>query len=82
MAAVFGDHWKAVDDNECVQAFLKFDFILFLEIYRSLLERGNSREKFLHAPEKSTSSSSSSWRSCSVRVSKLGAMMGDKRPQP
>lgn len=45
LTAVFGNHWKTVDNDECVQALLEFDFILLLKICRSLLERGTQPRK-------------------------------------
>lgn len=80
---------KTIDDDECIQSLLELNFILRLEICcvekkPAVLERGNKQsEKFLpssrYSPEKSISSStSSSWRSCSVRVSKLGAILANR----
>lgn len=80
LAAVFGHNGEAIDNDESVQTLLQLDFELLLEICReSMLERGTHAKKSRAprgVPEKSISSSSSSWKSCSVRVSKLGAMLG------
>lgn len=45
LPAVFGNYWKAIDHDECVQALLQFNFILRFEICRPLLERGITAEK-------------------------------------